>query len=355
MRRLLLVAGMAALAAAVFADTAFAQFYKGKTITMIINYPAGGPTDIEGRIVAQHLPAHIAGNPTVVIKNVGGAGGIIGTNQLAEAAPNGDTMGFFTLDVVAQLIGNPSLRVSYGDFIMIAGVESPLVVYARKDTPPGLKVATDIMQAKEFKALSLNAQNSNTINQSLSLDLLGLKYQAVPAYRGLKEVETAILQNIGQLANSSLSGWRGSVEPSMGNIVLPLWQLAPRGKDGSYPRSVALPDLPTFEEFYASVNGGKKPSGFSYEVLRTSSDPLVAMFRTALMPPKTPHEAVTVMRAAFVEMWKDPDFIRDYSKVLKTDPILVSGEEAQEIVAALAKVKPEIKAFLADYSSKLVR
>jgi tripartite-type tricarboxylate transporter receptor subunit TctC len=68
-----------ALAAAVFADPALAQFYKGKTVTMIINYPAGGPTDIEGRIVAQHLPAHIAGKPTIVIKNVGGAGGVIGT------------------------------------------------------------------------------------------------------------------------------------------------------------------------------------------------------------------------------------------------------------------------------------
>jgi tripartite-type tricarboxylate transporter receptor subunit TctC len=351
----LLVAALAVVLAAASSDGALAQFYKGKTITMIINYPAGGPTDIEGRIVAQHLPAFIPGNPTIVIKNVGGAGGLIGTNQLAEAAPNGDTMGFFTLDVVAQIVGNPALRVGYENFIMIAAVESPLVVYARKDTPPGLNVATDIMKAPEFKALSLNAQSSNTINQALSLDLLGVKYQAVPAYRGLKDVETAILQNIGQLANSSLSGWSGSIEPTMGAIVLPLWQLAPRGKDGSYPRSVALPGLPTFEEFYASVNGGKKPSGFLYEVLRASSDSLVAMFRTALMPPKTSGEAVAIMRSAFVEMWKSPDFIRDYSRVLKTEPIFVSGEDAQATVAALASVKPEIKTFLVNYSNKLVR
>ena len=72
---------------------------------------------------------------------------------------------------------------------------------------------------------------------ALALDLLGVKYQAVPAYRGLKEVETAILQNIGQMANSSLSGWSGSVEPTMGHVVLPLWQLSPRAKNGSYPRS----------------------------------------------------------------------------------------------------------------------
>src|SRR5580704_11073889 len=128
--RVLLIAGLLAA----FSQTALAQFYKGKTITMIINYPAGGPSDIEGCIVAQHLPAHIAGKPTIVIKNVGGAGGVIGTNQLAEAAPNGETMGFFTIDVVAQLLGNPALRVNYADFEMIAGVEEPLVAYARKDT-----------------------------------------------------------------------------------------------------------------------------------------------------------------------------------------------------------------------------
>ena len=346
---------LVALTVLAVADGAQAQFYKGKTITMIINYPAGGPTDIEGRIVAQHLPAHIAGKPNIIIKNVGGAGGVVGSNQLAEAAPNGDTMGFFTIDVIAQLLGNPALRVNYSDFAMIAGVEEPLVAYARKDTPPGLKVATDIMQAKEFKALSLNAQNSNTINQALSLDLLGLKYRPIPAYRGLKEVETAILQNEGQFANTSLPGWTGSVEPTMGDLVLPLWQLAPRGKDGGYPRSAALPDLPTFEEFYATVKGGARPMGFTYEVLRAASDPMVAMFRTALMPPKTPHEPVMLMRSAFVELWKNRDFIRDYSNVVKTKPILVTGEEAQEMVAALGKVKPEIKTFLLDYSNRLVR
>lgn len=353
-RRILLPAALAALIAAAVPQLALAQFYKGKTITMIINYPAGGPSDIEGRIVAQHLPNHIPGKPTVVIKNVSGAGGIIGSNQLGEAAPNGETMGFFTLDVIAQLVANPSLRTNYSDFVMIAGFENPLVAYARKDTPPGLKVPADIMKAHDFKALSLNLQNSNTVNQSLSLDLLGIKYQAVPAYRGLKEVETAILQNIGQFANTSLPGWRGSVEPTMADLVMPLWQIAARGKDGGTPRSRAMPDLPTFEEFFESVHH-KKPSGFLYEVLRTSSDPLVAMFRTALMPPKTSGEAVTIMRAAFVDLWKDRDFIRDYANVVKSTPILVTGEEAQGIVAALASVKPEIKAFLLDYSNKLVK
>jgi hypothetical protein len=351
-RAILVVLGFIGLVAAT-PGGAEAQFYKGKTITMIVNYPAGGPTDLEGRIVALHLPAHIPGNPTIVVKNVGGAGGLIGSNQLGEAAPNGESIGFFTLDVPGQLIGNSSLKTRYSDFLLIAGVESPLVVYMRKDTPPGIKVATDLMKAQEFKALSLNAQNTNTLNQALALDLLGVKYQAIPAYRGLKEVETAVLQNIGQMANSSLSGWSGSVEPTMGHLVMPMWQMSPR-KNGAYPRSRALPDLQTFEEFYAAVHPGKPLAGnVTYKVLRAVSDPQLAMFRVAMMPPKSSGEAVSIMRAAFAEMWKSPQFLADYSKVIKTEPILVTGAEGQEVLNGLASVSDDMKDFLVKYTANM--
>jgi hypothetical protein len=341
------------LALALFPHEATAQFYKGKTITMIVNYPAGGPTDLEGRIVALHLPAHIPGNPTIVVKNVGGGGGIIGSNQLGEAQPNGDTIGFFTLDVPGQIVGTTAMRTFYSDFVLIAGVESPLVVYARKDIPPGINTAADIMKAKDFKALSLNAQNSNTMNLTLSLDLLGLNYQAVPAYRGLKEVETAILQNIGQVANSSLSGWAGSIEPTMGHVVLPLWQLSPR-KNGAYPRSRALPNMQTFEEFYAQVQPGKSLAGNKlYEALRIIADPQLAMFRVVLLPPKAADEATAVMRTAFIDLWKDQKFLADYSKVIKTDPILVTGSEGQAVLAGLGTISDEMKQFIVSYTNNL--
>jgi hypothetical protein len=349
----LTVAALMVLALSV-PESAPAQFYKDKTITMIVNYPAGGPTDIEARILAQHLPAHIPGRPVVVVKNVGGGGGLIGSNQLGEALPNGETIGFLTLDMLTQAVENPAIRTRYSDFVPIAAVESPLVVYIRRDTPPGVKVAADVMKTRDFKALSLNVQNINTINQTLALDLLGIKYQPIPAYRGLKEVETAILQNIGQLANSSLSGWRGSVEPTMGDMVIPLWQLAARGKNGTYPRSRALPDMPTFEQFYASVEPGKVLSGdFRYQVLRTVSDPQLAMFRIAMMPPKASDAAVAAMRSAFSELWTDRQFLADYSKVIKAEPILVSGGEAQEILAELGKVPRPIKDFIVDYSERM--
>ena len=102
-----IVVALALLALAATPPTvARAQSYNAKTITMIVNYPAGGPTDLEARIVAKHLPAHIPGNPAIVVKDVGGAGGIVGSNELGQAAPNGDTIGFFEC-TSAQILHRP--------------------------------------------------------------------------------------------------------------------------------------------------------------------------------------------------------------------------------------------------------
>jgi tripartite-type tricarboxylate transporter receptor subunit TctC len=340
--------------AAIVPRSAQAQYYKGKTITMIVNYPPGGPTDIEGRIVAQHLPDHVPGHPTIVVKNVGGGSGLLGSNELGDATADGLTVGFFTLDVMAELTDNPSVRTHFSDFVLLAGVESPLVVYMRKDTPPGINTPADLMKAHDFKALSLNAQNINSINQEISLDLLGIKYQAIPAYRGLKEVETAILQNTGQMANTSLSGWLGSAEPSMKDLVIPLWQLAPRGRDGTYPRSRSLPNMPTFEEFFAGVTGGKSPKDdFRYQAMRAACDPQLAMFRVAVLPPKSPGDVVTVLRAGFDDLWKDQDFLKDYARVLATEPVMISGSEGQKILSDLATVPRKIKDYLVDYTNRV--
>ena len=69
---LLFLVGTLLIAAPAFAGQA--PFYQGKTITFLINFAAGGPTDIEGRIVARHLAKHIPGSPTVVVQNMPGAG-----------------------------------------------------------------------------------------------------------------------------------------------------------------------------------------------------------------------------------------------------------------------------------------
>jgi len=220
-----------ALALAVFAGTAHAQFYKGKTVTMIINYPAGGPTDIEGRIIAQHLPRTL-GQTEHRRQERGRRRGVIGTNQLCRRRAQWRDLRFLHARhhrPAARQSGAARQLRGFRDDCRLEKIRCRVRAQGYAARP--FKVATDIMRAQEFKALSLQrAEQQHHQTRPLSLDLLGLKYRPIPAYRGLKEVETAILQNEGQLANTSLPGWTGSVERRWANSSFPLWQLAPRGK-----------------------------------------------------------------------------------------------------------------------------
>jgi tripartite-type tricarboxylate transporter receptor subunit TctC len=66
-------------------------FYKGKRITLLINFAAGGPTDIEGRLFAKYLVKHIEGEPGIIVQNMDGAGGLVGASYLGEVAPKDGT------------------------------------------------------------------------------------------------------------------------------------------------------------------------------------------------------------------------------------------------------------------------
>ena len=77
------------------------------------------------------------------------------------------------------------------------------------------------------------------------------------------------------------------------------------------------------------------------------------MFRVAVMPPKTSDELLSIMRSAFAAMWKNPQFLADYSRIIKTEPILVSGNDGQEVLTELGTVRREIKDFLTDYIGRM--
>ncbi|MBN8964325.1 MAG: hypothetical protein J0H89_02860, partial [Rhizobiales bacterium] len=125
-------------------------------------------------------------------------------------------------------------------------------------------------------------------------------------------------------------------------------------KNGAYPLSTALPDMQTFEEFYAKVRPGQSlENNVKYQALRTIADPQLAMFRVALMPPHASSEAVSIMRAAFIDLWKDQGFLADYSKVIKSDPILVKGEEGQAVLKGVASVPDDVKNFIVSYANGL--
>ncbi len=155
-------------------------FYQGKNVNFIINFAAGGPTDIEGRIVARHLAKHIPGQPTLIPQNMAGAGGVTGMNFLGEVAkPDGQTLGYFTGPYNHQMMRTPSLRIDLMKLPFIASIQGVTVCYIRSDVPPGIKKPTDIAKAERFRAGGLSYDSNKDLRFRLAFDILGLKYDYV--------------------------------------------------------------------------------------------------------------------------------------------------------------------------------
>jgi tripartite-type tricarboxylate transporter receptor subunit TctC len=141
-RVMVLFAAITAVSWSVFSHAGEAPFYRGKTLTVLINFAVGGPTDIEGRIVARFLGKHLPGQPAVIVQNMAGAGGVTGANYLGEIAkPDGLTLGYFTGQFFNLLTADPNLRADLGKFAYIASIEGVAVAYIRKDVAPGIHEA----------------------------------------------------------------------------------------------------------------------------------------------------------------------------------------------------------------------
>src|SRR5712691_4664897 len=135
---------MAALAVAFASIAARGEaqdpFYKGKCLYLLINFAAGGPADIEGRLVAKHLAKHIDGGPGIIVQNKDGAGGLVGTNYLGEIAPRDGTMaGYLTAAAWNYVIDPRSYHVDFGTYEFIAYQPVNVVYYMRADALPGTK------------------------------------------------------------------------------------------------------------------------------------------------------------------------------------------------------------------------
>ena len=334
-------------------NTALAQQFAGQPLSIIVNYSAGGPADIEARIIAKHLPKHLQGVNTVVVRNVAGAGGNIGVNALGEASARDRlSVGFFTWDPLDQLTQNPSLHVRYNDLKFIAGFQQVSLLYARRDMAPGITKPADVAKARLFRAGALAATSHATYRMRLALDLLGAKYETIPGYKGLREVEIAVRQGDIHLTSTSLSSWSSSVKPGLVDtgIVMPILQYDHIGADGSLGRSAELPDVPAFLEIYKDVFGkDAMPSGEKWQALQLLTRIMDRMYRTVFMPPIAPAPAVAEMRNAFAKLAEDPEYIADYDRVVKAKPRFILGAAGERIISELGDVAPSFATFLRKY------
>src|SRR3954467_2755245 len=171
---------IALLAIVATASGAAAQdpFYKGKRLTVLVNYAAGGPTDIEGRLFARHIVKHIDGTPNIIVQNIDGAGGLTGTLWLGDVAPkDGTAMGYLTGAAWFYASEPEKYRVDFRTYEFVGYQPGTSIYYVRTDVPPGLKDATDIVKAQGLVSGGLGADNSKDLLIRLALDMLGVPFR----------------------------------------------------------------------------------------------------------------------------------------------------------------------------------
>jgi tripartite-type tricarboxylate transporter receptor subunit TctC len=343
--RLLLIAALVLPAA-----PALAQFYKDKTVTMLVNYGVGGNADTEARVYQQHLAKYIPGQPTIIIRNAPGAGGATAMNQLGlniGSQPDGLTFGYFTMSATTSITDDPVLRIKIQDFVPIAAARGWNVAYARKDiVPGGYTKPADFSRAKNIYAGGYSRATSHDTRLRLALEIMNLPYNMVTGFLGTGQLNKAMLQNEVNFSESSLPGYQTQVIPQIVNpgIGVVLFQdpvIGPDGKPSGNPALTKL-GIPRFDEFYQQAFG-KPPSGVKFEALLLVSDIGTVMQRGIFLPKGSPPEAAAALRQAFQMVAKDPDFIADYHKITGENPDLVGADEIQRVFERISNVDPEVK------------
>jgi tripartite-type tricarboxylate transporter receptor subunit TctC len=328
-----------------------APFYQGKTLNFVINFAAGGPTDIESRIFAKHLPKHIPGQPTVTVQAMGGGGGLIAVNYIGEVAkPDGLTAAYFTGSLFQHQIKDPALRVDIGKFGFVTGVHGVTVSYVRADVPPGIKKPTDFLKAQKFRAAGLGVSSSKDVRFRLSFDLLGVKYDYVTGYNNSSDARLAVQRNEAQYHDETLPSYRSQVEPQMvkTGMVTPLYYTDLVAPSGEILVSRDVPELLPFSHFYKEVFG-KPPSGIKYEALKAANMSSTNMTRMVLLPPKVPAASIAILRKAFDSLSRDQDFLQDAITAMRFQPRFEVGEAGERLFQFASQTKPEIIAFLRKY------
>ncbi|MFL6799963.1 MAG: hypothetical protein ACJ8F3_21445 [Xanthobacteraceae bacterium] len=327
-------------------------FYKGKRLTILINFASGGPTDIEGRLFAKHLVRQLEGAPNIIIQNMEGAGGIVGAKYLGEVAPrDGSVAGYFTGTSFIYTLDPDRFRVDFKSYEFIALQPGTTVHFARTDLMPGVKEPADIAMAKGLIVGGLSVDTPKDLRSRLALDMLGVQFKYVTGYRSSPSARLAFQRGEINFFAESPPSYRGVVEPTMVKTGMAIPIFYDPGYDGqqfSVPQPVeGLPILP-FQELYRQIKG-TAPSGQLWDIYKAIISADGTVQRIIVMPPGVPHEAVQALRAGIMAVNNDKAYAEEAERTFGFVPQWEAKPDTQTIAQAALEMRPDVRSFLTDY------
>jgi tripartite-type tricarboxylate transporter receptor subunit TctC len=324
MIRLLFGGGAIVAAAAMTAGTAaseplaVADFYRGKTISIVVGSDAGGGYDLNARVLAHHLGRHVPGNPSIVVQDKPGASSLVATNYVYELAPKDGTV----IAAPQRPIPFPTLfvdgavRYDVRKIQWLGSTMNELGLVVAWHTAPQQTIA-DVFKMPMLIGGNGPATDTEIFPRALNR-ILGTQFKIVSGYPGQAQIVLAMergeIQGTGNWSWSDIA--KGHPDWVRDKKIRLLLQL-------DLKKSAELPDVPLIMDLARTDEERQL-----FELLVS----MKALGRPYFVAPEVPPERVTALRAAFMATMQDPDFLAEAAQSLGTiDP--VSGPDMQRIVS----------------------
>ncbi len=322
---LAITCAMTCAAASASAETV-ADFYKGKTISMIVQTTTGNDYDNRGRLLARYMSDFLPGKPQIVARNMPGGGGVVASNWLAKVAPRDGTVISMLMQTssVNQALGMGQIQYDVRDFGWIGNTsDTPSVVTVWHTA--GARTIDDA-RTKEI-VLGGTVGTASVIYPNVLNELVGTRFKVVTGYPGGNQINLAMESGEVQgRGSNSWSSWKSTrpewvAEKKIFNLVQIALKRAPDLKDVPLMIDLARND-------------------FDREVLRfLSADTEIA--RAVVTTPGVPSDRLAALRKAFDDVMKHQPLLEEAGK-LQADISWLSGEDCLKIVRSIIEADPKV-------------
>ena len=304
-----------------------AEFYKGKTVDLMVGYSAGGGYDVYARMIARYIGKHIPGNPTVVVKNLDGAGSLRLANALYNQLPKDGTV-FGTVARGAAfdpLLGNKAAQFDASKFTWIGSANDEVSVCVAWHTSGVTKIEDTF--DKELVVGGTGPTADTDQFPRIANGVLGTKMKIVTGYPGGNDVSLAMER--GEVQGRCGWSWSSVIATckdwydSKKIHVLVQMSLAKHPDLPNVPLILDLAKTPEQKQILTLV--------FARQ----------ALGRPYMAPPGVPQDRAEALRKAFMDTMKDPEFLAEADKA-KLEITPIDGAKIQQIVADAYKVDPAV-------------
>ena len=313
-------------------EKAVADFYRGKTVRIIVGFSAGGGYDQYSRLIARHMSKYIPGNPAVIVDNMPGAGSIIAANHTFNAAPkDGTVIGNISGPIVLeQLFGSPSIQFDMAKFryLAVPVSETYLFIVTKKS---GVTKFDDLIGSKS-KQVSIGAIPGSSVEHApiLARDVLGANLKVVSGYKGTADVRLAL--DSGEV-DGFFNTWTSSKITSFDKFKSGEWVVLAQMSEKPI-KDLIIPNVPTIsqigktdEQRLIMKYGTSTPNDFG---------------KVYVLPPGTPADRALALENAFGKVFTDKELMADADKgKLEIDPML--GDEINKLVQEFLGMSPNLK------------